>query len=133
MPADQSQPEAPQPPKDFETALVRLEAIVHALEDGDLGLAGSLGQYEEGVKLLKHCYGLLERAERRIEVLCGTDAQGNPIAEPFDDQSSLELDSQGSRRSQRRSSRRTQKSPTDSEVASSGPPCPEIDEPPSLF
>ncbi|HWC90619.1 MAG TPA: exodeoxyribonuclease VII small subunit, partial [Pirellulales bacterium] len=67
MPADQSQPEAPQPPKDFETALVRLEAIVHALEDGDLGLAGSLGQYEEGVKLLKHCYGLLERAERRIE------------------------------------------------------------------
>ncbi|HEY5314201.1 MAG TPA: exodeoxyribonuclease VII small subunit [Pirellulales bacterium] len=133
MPRDQTQPESSQPPKDFETALVRLESIVHALEDGELGLAGALGQYEEGVKLLKHCYGLLERAERRVELLCGTDAQGNPLAEPFDDQSSLELDSQGGRRSQRKSSRRTPKSPTDSEVASSGPSGPEIDEPPSLF
>ena len=133
MPAEGTQPAAAPPPKDFETALVRLEAIVHALEDGELGLAGALGQYEEGVKLLKHCYGLLERAERRIELLCGTDAQGNPLAEPFDDQSSLELDSQGSRRSQRKSARRTAKSPAENEVANSGPPCPEIDEPPSLF
>jgi exodeoxyribonuclease VII small subunit len=133
MPADPTLPEASQPPKDFEAALVRLEAIVHALEDGDLGLAGALGQYEEGVKLLKHCYGLLQRAERRIELLCGTDAQGNPVAEPFDDQSSLELDSQGSRRSQRRSSRRTAKSQADSEVASNDPRSPEMDEPPSLF
>lgn len=120
-------------PADFETALARLEDIVHALEDGDLGLAAALGQYEEGVKLLKHCYGLLERAERRIELLCGTDAQGNPISEPFDERSSIELDSQGGRRGQRRTARRTPKTPANSEVAGNPEPCPEIDEPPSLF
>lgn len=132
MPNEQTSPD-PRPPADFEAALSRLETIVHALEDGELGLAASLGQYEEGVRLLKHCYALLERAERRIELLCGTDAQGNPIAEPFDDQSSLELDSQGGRRSQRRTIRREPKSPAASDVDSNPPPCPEIDEPPSLF
>ena len=34
--------------------------------------------------LLKQCYELLERAERRIELLCGVDADGNPITEPFE-------------------------------------------------
>jgi exodeoxyribonuclease VII small subunit len=131
LPNEQSPREGSQP-ADFEAALVRLEAIVHALEDGELGLGGALSQYEEGVKLLKHCYGLLERAERRIEMLCGTDAQGNPLAEPFDDQSSLELDSQGAQRSQRRS-RRATKGPATSEVPTSSPPGSEIDEPPSLF
>ena len=131
MSTEQTSRGGPQP-ADFEAALARLEAIVHALEDGELGLGGALGQYEDGVKLLKHCYGLLERAERRIELLCGTDAQGNPLAEAFDDQSSLELDSQGARRSQRRS-RRNAKSPTASEVPTSDPTESEIDEPGSLF
>ena len=71
----------------FEVALESLEQIVVRLEDGNESLAESMAQYEQGVKYLKHCYGLLERAERKIEMLTGMDAQGRPLTEPFDDQS----------------------------------------------
>jgi len=73
----------------FEQSLERLEAIVHRLEEGDLGLDEALGQYEEGVGLLRRSYELLKQAERRIELLSGVDAEGNPIAEPFDDQATF--------------------------------------------
>ncbi len=56
---------------DFEAALVELEEIVHILEDGEIGLSDSLGRYEKGVKLLRQCYGMLDGAQRRIEVLTG--------------------------------------------------------------
>jgi exodeoxyribonuclease VII small subunit len=70
---------------DFEGALKRLEQIVHTLEEGDIGLDESLLRYEEGVKLLRQTNELLERAERRIELLSGVDAEGNPVTQPFDD------------------------------------------------
>jgi exodeoxyribonuclease VII small subunit len=76
-------PESDQP--SFEDALGRLEEIVHALEGGELGLNEALERYEEGVKLLRQSYDLLQRAERRIELLSGIDAEGNPITQPFDD------------------------------------------------
>jgi len=68
---------------DFEQAMKRLEAIVHVLEEGDIGLSESLTSYEEGVKLLRQPYDLLHQAERRIELLSGVDADGTPISEPF--------------------------------------------------
>ena len=34
---------------------------------------------------LKRCHTQLEAAERRIELLSGVDADGNPVTEPFDD------------------------------------------------
>ena len=76
----------PQPPADqqgptFEQALEQLEAIVHALEEGRLGLDESLAQYETGVKLLRRCHGLLARAERRIELLGGIDDAGRGLTE----------------------------------------------------
>jgi exodeoxyribonuclease VII small subunit len=89
---------------DFEQALKRLEQIVRSLEEGDLGLNESLKQYEEGVKLLRQSYELLEHAERRIELLSGIDADGNPIAQPFDDSATFDQDEPGKRRSRRRSS-----------------------------
>ena len=73
----------------FEEALKRLEEIVHLLEEGEIGLDEALERYEEGVKLLRQAYELLGRAERRIELLSGVDAEGNPIAQPFDDQATL--------------------------------------------
>ena len=73
----------------FEQSLERLEAIVHRLEDGDLGLDEALAQYEEGVGVLRRSYELLKQAERRIEVLSGVDAEGNPITEPFDDEATI--------------------------------------------
>ena len=69
----------PSNPLSFEAALKRLEEIVHSLEEGDIGLQESLERYEEGVKLLRQSYELLERAERRIELFSGLDAEGNPI------------------------------------------------------
>ena len=69
----------------FEQSLDRLEEIVHQLEEGDLGLEESLAKYEEGVKLLRQAYDLLQKAERKIELLSGVDADGNPTTEPFDD------------------------------------------------
>jgi exodeoxyribonuclease VII small subunit len=102
LPNENDQHQTPCPPT-FEAALTQLEAIVHQLEDGDVGLAEALARYEQGVHLLKQCYGLLERAERKIELLCGVDAQGNPITESFDDEASLSLDAKGPGRARRRS------------------------------
>ena len=75
---------------DFEESLERLEEIVHQLEGGELGLNDSLARYEEGVKLLRQSYEALQNAERKIELLSGLDAQGNPVAQPFDDTATLD-------------------------------------------
>ncbi len=68
----------------FEQSLGELEQIVRQLEEGQLGLAESLASYELGVKRLKECYQLLERAERRIELLERVDADGEAVTRPFD-------------------------------------------------
>ena len=86
----------------FEQTLKRLEEIVHTLEEGELGLSEALERYEEGVKLLRQSYELLQRAERRIELLSGVDAEGNPITQPFDDTATFDQDNPGKRRSRRR-------------------------------
>lgn len=98
-PTKNATPEAPQPT--FEEALAELEQIVHDLEEGDTGLNEALARYEQGVKLLRHCHDLLEKAERKIELLSGVDAQGQPIAQPFDDQA-LSLDEKAQSRGRRR-------------------------------
>lgn len=90
------------PPPSFEDALGELEQIVHRLEGDDIGLNDALASYEQGVKLLRHCYQLLEGAERKIELLSGVDADGNPVSVPLED-TDLSLDERANRRSRRRS------------------------------
>ena len=51
----------------FEQAITRLTDIVGKIEQGQTPLADSLGQYEAGMALIKHCRALLGRAEERIE------------------------------------------------------------------
>ena len=68
----------------FETALAELEQIVRALEDGTTTLEVGLAQYERGVGLLKACYGQLQAAEKRINLLAGLDPAGKPVLQPFD-------------------------------------------------
>src|SRR2546423_13629762 len=86
----------------FEESLEELEKIVAELESGKLGLSDALERYEEGVKHLNGCQRLLQMAERKIELLSGVDADGNPITQPFDegDVETLEgkADSRGVRR-----------------------------------
>jgi exodeoxyribonuclease VII small subunit len=71
-------------PVSFESALTQLQEIVSDLEEGDLGLEPSLARFEEGIRLLRSCYQILEQAEQKIEILTGQDAAGNPVAVPFD-------------------------------------------------
>jgi exodeoxyribonuclease VII small subunit len=94
-------PDPPPDPLHFEDALERLEEIVHSLEEGNVGLNESLERYEEGIKLLRQSYELLQRAERRIELLSGVDAEGNPITQPFDDTATIDQDEPGKRRRRR--------------------------------
>ena len=51
----------------FEDAIGQLEQIVSKIETGDVSLEASLDQYEKGMALIKHCKGILQKAEKRIE------------------------------------------------------------------
>lgn len=68
----------------FEASLAQLEEIVGDLEEGRLGLEASLLRFEEGVRLLRNCQGLLETAERKIEILTSSPAAPQPETRPFD-------------------------------------------------
>ena len=86
----------------FEQSFAKLEQIVHQLEEGQLGLSESLARYEEAVGYLKLCHETLREAERRIALLTGVDAEGNPVTEPFDDDA-LTLEEKQESRGRRRS------------------------------
>src|SRR6478672_11395852 len=88
----------------FEDSLKELEKIVAELESGKLGLSDALARYEEGVKHLKGCQHLLEKAERKIELLSGVDADGNPITERFEETDNDSLEAKGAGRAGRRTS-----------------------------
>ncbi len=68
----------------FEKAVEELEAIVSALERGDVALDKSIEIYERGEALKKHCEALLGAAENRIEKI-RLDRAGKPQGvEPLD-------------------------------------------------
>jgi exodeoxyribonuclease VII small subunit len=66
----------------FEESILRLEEILKQLEGDKVDLATALSQYEEGVRLLKNCHGILESARQKIEILRGIDTDGTPIVAP---------------------------------------------------
>ncbi len=53
----------------FEQALARLEQIVSAIEEGQVPLEQSIDKYAEGVELVKQCRQILDRAEKKIQLL----------------------------------------------------------------
>ena len=61
-------------PSSFEDEFERLEEILERLEEGDLSLDASLGEYERGVGALRRCREILAAAERRIEELTPGEA-----------------------------------------------------------
>ena len=67
----------------FEEALQKLEALVEAMEAGDLPLETLLARYEEGVKLTKICQDKLAEAELKIQQLektAGGELRLRPLA-----------------------------------------------------
>ncbi len=100
----------------FEQALERLEEIVEELEQGQSGLSEGLTHYEEGVKLLRKCYQLLDHAQRRIELLNRVDADGQEECEPMDE-GSTSLEEKAEKRGRRRSrTKSSQPKQTDDEI-----------------
>ena len=57
----------------YETAFTELEKIVAALEGESRPLDESIGLYERGQALAKHCAALLEKAELKVRQLSGDE------------------------------------------------------------
>ena len=68
----------------FEQALKALEDVVRQLEGGEVPLEESIGLYERGEALRRHCQARLDAAQARIEkIVAGPD--GKPTGTvPFD-------------------------------------------------
>jgi exodeoxyribonuclease VII small subunit len=68
----------------FEEALRALEDVVRRLESGDVPLEESIGLYERGETLRRHCQARLDAAQARIDkIVSGPDGQAS-AAVPFD-------------------------------------------------
>ncbi len=91
----------------FEDAMAGLEEIVQRLEGGEGSLEEALSDYSKAAELLKDCHAKLEIAQRKVEILSGVDAQGNPITEPMEET----VASMEEKRQKRRSRRSAKKSP----------------------
>ena len=64
-----AKPRPPSPPKDYESALAELEAIVNEMESGQLPLEASLTAYKRGAELLQYCRQQLTDAEQQVRIL----------------------------------------------------------------
>ena len=64
----------------FDERLARLETIVAELEQGQLGLEGSLERYREGVGLLAQCKAILDGYRKQVEEL---SAGAQPGTKPY--------------------------------------------------
>jgi len=67
----------------FEDAMQRLDAIVEAMESGEIGIEEVLERYEEAMTLKAHCQAILDEAELRIKRI-QADAAGGITAQPMD-------------------------------------------------
>lgn len=68
----------------FEAALQRLEEIVRTLEKGEAPLDQSIGLYQEGERLKRHCEARLKDAQARIDqIALGSDDEPAGL-KPFD-------------------------------------------------
>ena len=68
----------------FEQALRALEDVVRKLEGGEVPLEESIGLYERGEALRRHCQARLDAAQARIEkIVSGPDGKATGAA-PFD-------------------------------------------------
>jgi exodeoxyribonuclease VII small subunit len=73
------------PPKSFEDALAELERIIADVENGEIGLEDSLVKHERGNFLIQYCRGVLDSAEKQIEMLSKApdgSLQSEPMTPP---------------------------------------------------
>ena len=81
----------PADPVRFDDILSRLRSLVERLESGNLALEDSLRYFEEGMELCRQGAAVLDKAEKRVEVLLAGSGDGPttvPLDEPRDDEES---------------------------------------------
>ena len=81
----------PAEPARFDDILARLRALVERLESGTLPLEDGLRYFEEGMELCRQGAAVLDKAEKRVEVLlanAGGAAATEPLDEPGEDEDS---------------------------------------------
>ena len=89
-PSDTAVAADPAAPERFDELIGRLRALVERLEGGHLALEDGLRCFEEGMALCKRGAEILDKAERRVEVLLDTGkgkgkGESGPRTAPFDD------------------------------------------------
>jgi exodeoxyribonuclease VII small subunit len=117
-----TQPPTADTPPNFEGSLAQLQQIVNDLEEGNLGLETSLARFEEGIRLLRNCYTILEAAEQKIEILASLNDAGEPVTEPFDASATFEGVEKPARKPGRRRSAAKGEPSVDGSSASVEPP-----------
>ncbi len=66
----------------FEQALAKLETLVGEIEGGQVSLEESIAKYGEGTKLISQCRSILDKAEKKIQILsCSEGDQLKPDGE----------------------------------------------------
>lgn len=84
----------------YEQALDQVEQIIDQIESGEVGLEQAIEQSREGMKLIQHCRGILDRAEKQIAELLDAEEDGEDSeteaealeTEPVDPQVQAEAD-----------------------------------------
>ena len=79
------QPSNPEP-KDFESALSELEALVTDMETGQLSLEKSLSHYRRGMELISYCQRVLKEAEQQVRVLEAGELKDLPRGDAAEDE-----------------------------------------------
>ena len=59
----------------YETQFEMLEKIVEKMDSGEVSLADSMKDYEEGVKLCNKLYKTLNEAEGKIKIISGNSEE----------------------------------------------------------
>lgn len=53
----------------LEEKLVRIEEIIHKMEDADVSLDASFQLYQAGIEQLKDCNEMLDMVEKKMQIL----------------------------------------------------------------
>ncbi len=60
---------------DLEQSLAEITQLIEKMEQGELTLDQSLGHFERGITLVKHCQKILVEAEQKVQILIQNNKQ----------------------------------------------------------
>ena len=59
----------------FEDLVTQVEQALEQLDSGDLPLEDALKRYEDGVAALRQAFGILKKAEKKVQLLSERDGE----------------------------------------------------------